>query len=111
MKTTSLFIAGLSFGSFFKPLKALAEVPAGKTACTTADPVANALGYVDDAKNIDKKKYPQFKTIKKDQNCKGCNLYNASSGGFGQCTMIANCVVAEKGLCGSWQKDTRKKKA
>lgn len=110
MKSSSLFVLGLSFGSLFKKAAAIAAdaLPAGKTACSNADPVASALGYVAVAKDIDKKKYKQFKKLAKDHDCKGCELYTAISGGYGNCTMLTNCVVAEKGLCGSWQKRVKK---
>lgn len=102
VKSSSLFVLGLSFSSLFKAPRALA---AGKAACTNADPVAAALGYVANAKDIDAKKYKQFKPLKKEHNCAGCALYTADAAtkGMGNCTMLANCAVAEKGLCGSWQ--------
>lgn len=108
MKSSSAFVLGLSFGNFFNEALAADAVPAGKTVCSNADPVANALGYVAVAKDIDKKKYKQFKTLAKGHSCKGCELYTATSGGYGTCTMLTNCVVAEKGLCGSWQKRVKK---
>ena len=105
IKTTSLFIAGISFGSLFKKAAAVA---ADKKECTKADAVANALGYVSNAKDSDTKKYPQFKKLAKDHTCEGCELYKNAKGGFGDCTMLTNCTVAGKGLCGSWQKKLKK---
>lgn len=98
LKSGGLAVAGLALGNFIKIPKAFAAE------CTASDAVAAALGYVSVAANIDKKKYPQFKTLKKGQDCQGCSLYKATSGGMGKCTMLANCEVAGKGLCGSWQK-------
>jgi hypothetical protein len=56
-------------------------------------------------KDIDKKKYKQFSKLAKNHTCEGCALYTElSKSGWGNCRMITNCVVAGKGLCGSWQK-------
>jgi hypothetical protein len=106
IQTVSISLAAFTLGSIFKRSQAFAadQVPAGKTVCTDADVVSKALGYVAEAKNIDKTKYPQFKKLAKSHTCLGCALYKEISGGYGQCTMLTNCVVAAKGLCGSWQK-------
>ncbi len=80
-----------------------APLPAGLAPASEADPVAAAIGYKADVKNIDFKKYPQRK--KKDaqkQFCENCALYTKSNEGWGKCQMIANGVVAAKGWCGSW---------
>ena len=110
-KTSGLFVFGLTFGSAFKNVFAGA-LPAGKTDCATAnDPVANALGYVADAKKFDPKKLnaEKVKKLGPQHNCAGCNLYaEIDKSGFGACTMITGCVVSGKGMCGSWQKKAKK---
>ncbi|MBK9293627.1 MAG: high-potential iron-sulfur protein [Oligoflexia bacterium] len=109
-KTTSLIVFGLTFSGLKDVLAG--ALPAGEKDCAVAnDPVANALGYVADAKKFDPKKLTSAKVKKlgKEHNCAGCNLYTEiNKSGWGKCTMIAGCAVSAKGMCGSWQKKAKK---
>lgn len=83
-----------------------ADAPAeGLAACSDAHPVASALGYKADIKNIDYKKYPQRKKPDaKNQFCNTCALYTAANPSWGKCSMMADCSVAAKGWCASYSK-------
>lgn len=82
---------------------AAAPLPAGQTEVPASDAVVTAIGYKSNSKDIDKKKYPQFKA---DQKCSNCALYTAVDGkNWGNCTMLAGKgVVNGNGWCGSWSK-------
>ena len=65
-----------------------------------SDPVANALGYRHDTRQVDAAKYP---THKPDQICAGCNFAGApQADGWVPCTLFPGKSVAPKGWCLSW---------
>ncbi len=80
-----------------------APLPAGQTEVPATDAVVAAIGYKSNPKDIDKKKYAQYKA---DQKCSNCALYTAVDGkNWGNCTMLAGKgVVNGNGWCGSWSK-------
>ena len=80
-----------------------APLPAGMTAVAESDPIAAAIGYKANQKDIDKKKYPQWKT---GQSCKNCALYTATEGNasWGKCQMMVTGLVSSAGWCGSYSK-------
>ena len=64
------------------------------------DPVAMALGYVEDATKVDAKKYPQYKA---GQICENCALYTGPAGKEdGPCTIFQNRLVTAKGWCATY---------
>lgn len=63
------------------------------------NPTAKALGYVEDAKDADKKRFPSFE---KGQVCDNCNLYGRVDRNKGTCTLFPNQWVTAKGWCASW---------
>jgi hypothetical protein len=66
------------------------------------DPVAKALGYVEDTTKADKVKYPQHKD---DQNCLGCLLAPAAmEGDYVACTAVGGKLVTKKGWCMAYAK-------
>ncbi len=68
----------------------------------TTDPVANALGYVEDATTVDAAKYPAFK---QGSICKDCLLYtDPSAEEWGPCSLFQNRLVAANGWCVSFAK-------
>lgn len=71
-----------------------AAPPGGKPACTAADPVASAIGYVEKTKD---KKF-----------CNTCALATPIAGtkDWVSCQMLANCSVRAKGSCRSYSKKT-----
>lgn len=80
-------------------------LPAGQTAVSESDPVANAIGFKHDIKDIDYAKFPQRKKPEaKNQFCKSCSLYTSVNEGWGKCQMLTTGLVAADGWCGSWNK-------
>lgn len=80
-------------------------LPAGATAVSESDPVAAAIGYKSDIKDIDYVKYPQRKKpAAKDQFCKSCALFTPVNESWGKCQLLASGLVNSQGWCGSWSK-------
>ncbi len=113
LKTIGFWIGSLALFGFLvrknalsaPKAKAPAALPAGQIEVPAADPVASAIGYRGNIKDIDYKKYPQRKKPEaKNQFCKSCSLYTASNDGWGKCSMITSGLVAADGWCASWNK-------
>jgi len=106
----ALLVAAIPFLGRAWVSEALAKeepLPAGMKAVPETDPVASAIGYKADVKNIDYAKYPQRKKPDaKNQFCENCSLYTKSNASWGKCQMLTAGVVAAKGWCGSWSKKT-----
>ena len=80
--------------------------PAGQTPVLESDPVASAVGYHRNIKNIDSKKYPQrSRPDSKSQFCQSCVNYTAANEAWGKC-QILNGLVSAQGWCGSWLSKT-----
>jgi hypothetical protein len=66
------------------------------------DAQAAALGYVADAKRVDKKKYPKYAA---DQTCANCSLYQGKPADkAGGCALFPGKQVAGAGWCSAWVK-------
>jgi hypothetical protein len=66
------------------------------------DPVAAGLGYVADAKKVDKKKYPKYAA---GQMCSNCALYQgAATAKAAGCPLFAGKQVAGPGWCSAYAK-------
>jgi hypothetical protein len=66
------------------------------------DPTAKALGYIEDAKGVDKKK---FATYADGQQCKNCQQYlGKSSDAYAGCNIFAGKAVNANGWCQAWIK-------
>lgn len=64
------------------------------------EPQAVALGYVTDAKRVDKKKFPKYAPP---QHCGNCQLYQAAATvPSAPCVIFANRKVAAPGWCSAW---------
>jgi len=64
------------------------------------DPMAAALGYVEDATTTDVAKFSRYKA---GQECANCQLYMGESDSeVGGCPLFAGKTVAAKGWCASW---------
>jgi hypothetical protein len=64
------------------------------------DPKAVAVGYVEDAKQVDAKKYP---TYVKGSRCDNCLLLQGASGaGYRPCNLFAGKLVSAAGWCSGW---------
>ncbi len=85
--------------------KKVLPLPSGMNEAPASDPVATAIGYKADIKDIDYVKYPQRKKLEaKNQFCKNCSIYTSVNDSWGKCQMIAAGLVAADGWCGSWSK-------
>jgi hypothetical protein len=113
LKTAALWVGSLAIFGFSVRKNAVAApqaktppaLPAGQKEVPATDPVASAIGYKGNIKDIDYKKYPQRKKPEaKNQLCKTCSLYTPSNDGWGKCSMITGGLVAADGWCASWNK-------
>jgi High potential iron-sulfur protein len=65
-----------------------------------SDPVAAALGYKDDAGQVDSEKFPSYQF---GHNCANCQLYQATGAGdLGVCAAVGGKLVAARGWCAAW---------
>ncbi|PIR22611.1 MAG: iron permease [Deltaproteobacteria bacterium CG11_big_fil_rev_8_21_14_0_20_45_16] len=68
------------------------------------DPVAVALCYSEDSKNVNSSD-PKCSRHKPDQNCSNCQLYKAKPGDKrGLCDVFQKKMVSASGWCASWVK-------
>jgi High potential iron-sulfur protein len=66
------------------------------------DPAAAALGYVNDATQADKAKYPKYAD---GQNCANCALYQGAAGSAqGGCPLYPGKNVSAKAWCSAYAK-------
>ena len=66
------------------------------------DPQAVALGYVEDTKRADTKKFPKH-TV--DQKCSNCQLYQGKAAdATAPCALFAGKHVVGNGWCSAWAK-------
>ncbi len=64
------------------------------------DPAAVALGYVENAAQVDLKKYPAFV---KGSNCENClQLQGKAGSDYRPCALFPGKLVAISGWCSSW---------
>ena len=64
------------------------------------DPQAVALGYVENANQVDTKKYPQYVS---GSNCDNClQLQGKPGNNYRPCTLFAGKLVAVSGWCSGW---------
>jgi len=67
---------------------------------STSDPLAKSLGYQDNAKNVDKSKFPTYKA---GERCGVCRFFQGtSSSGYGGCQIFAGYSVNADGWCASF---------
>lgn len=65
------------------------------------DPQAKALGYVEDAANVDPAEWPKF-ADPSGQHCANCALYQGGSADWGGCGIFPGKQVAAAGWCNAW---------
>jgi hypothetical protein len=66
------------------------------------DPLAQGLGYSEDAKAVDKKKFPSYVA---GQICSSCqNLQGSAGQPYRPCTIFQGKVVNANGWCAAYQK-------
>jgi len=64
------------------------------------DPQAASLGYVENASQVDTKKYPQYVA---GSNCDNClQLQGKPGNNYRPCTLFAGKLVAVSGWCSGW---------
>ena len=82
--------------------RAASQASAGSPMLSEADPQAKSLGYVSDAKRVDKAKFPKYAA---GQTCASCQLYQGKAGdASGPCAIFAGKHVAAKGWCSAYMK-------
>ncbi len=68
-----------------------------------SDPVAMALGYVNDADATDTAKFPKRASEEsKTQFCDNCSQYAVTEEGWGTCAIFPGKLVAGRGWCNVW---------
>jgi hypothetical protein len=73
---------------------------AGPERLDAKDPAAAALGYVENAAQVDTKKYPAFV---KGSTCENCLLLQGSAGNnYRPCSVFPDKLVSVSGWCKSW---------
>lgn len=69
------------------------------------DPMAVSLGYKDDAKKVDTKKFPKRAGPEGEkQLCDNCMFYTEVDKKKGKCQIFPGKTVAAKGWCNTWAK-------
>ncbi|APW40573.1 iron permease [Rhodoferax koreense] len=67
-----------------------------------SDPTAVSLGYREDTRKVDDKKYPKHAAS---QNCGGCQLFQGTpQAATAGCPLFAGKQVANGGWCSAWVK-------
>ena len=75
---------------------------AGGPKLEESDPQAVALGYRQDTKKVDDKKYPNHSPA---QDCANCQLYQGKvKEASGPCALFPGKQVAAPGWCSAWNK-------
>ena len=64
------------------------------------DPQAVALGYVENASQVDTKKYPQYAPVSDCDNC--LQLQGKPGNNYRPCTLFSGKLVAVAGWCSGW---------
>jgi hypothetical protein len=64
-----------------------------------SDQTAQALGYREDASQVDSAKYPSYK---KGAACASCQFFQNGANGFGSCQMFPGKAVSAKGWCSAY---------
>jgi len=67
-----------------------------------SDPLAKSLGYQENAKNVDKSKFP---TYKPGERCANCRFFQGTAGqkaGYAGCQIFAGYSVNADGWCASF---------
>jgi hypothetical protein len=80
---------------------ATAKVAYAQPMLEETNPQAVALGYVADAKNVNKAKFAKYQD---GQRCDNCQLYTAKGADNGACSVFPGKLVAAAGWCNLWVK-------
>jgi hypothetical protein len=105
MSTRRHFLLIVPAGAALACAAARAQAPQGSPAMprlSEADPHARAVGYVEDAAQLDRPQYPKYKS---GEDCATCALYGAvAEPSWGSCTLFPRRVVAAKGWCDAFRR-------
>jgi len=94
------FVRLLSIGAAAGVLAARRTAAAGTEKLSVKDPAAIALGYVEDAAQVDPKKYPAYV---KGSSCENCLQLQGKPGDtYRPCSVFPGKRVAVSGWCSSW---------
>ncbi|HEV2612065.1 MAG TPA: high-potential iron-sulfur protein [Noviherbaspirillum sp.] len=94
MIKSATLVSGLAIGK----LANAADAPK----LSETDPQAQALGYKDNAKAVDKKKFPKYA---EGQLCSNCQLYQGkATDPMAPCAIFGGKQVAGPGWCSAWVK-------
>lgn len=92
-----VFVKALTGAAVAGTLAARAAPPAK---LDTKDPAAVALGYVESAARVDRKKYPAYVT---GSNCENCLQLQGNAGdAFRPCGLFMGKLVSVSGWCSGW---------
>ena len=93
-------VKGLALTTVAAALAVRQSVAAEPAKLSVKDPAAVALGYVEDAAQVDVKKYP---TYVKGSTCENClQLQGKSGDAYRPCSLFSGTVVSAKGWCSGW---------
>jgi hypothetical protein len=93
-------LKGLALGAAGAALAARSTRGAETAKVDIHDPQAVALGYVENASQVDAKKYPQYMA---GSNCENClQLQGKPGNNYRPCTLFAGKLVAVSGWCSGW---------
>jgi hypothetical protein len=86
-----------------------AQSPSGQGAASgqrvsETEPLAQSLGYKEDASKVDKAKFP---TYKPGETCAKCRFYQGTTGqAYGPCQIFSGKLVNSNGWCASFNAKT-----
>jgi hypothetical protein len=93
-------LKGLALGAAGAVVGARAAPGAETAKVDVHDPQAVALGYVENASQVDTKKYPQYAA---GSNCDNClQLQGKPGNNYRPCTLFSGKLVAVSGWCSGW---------
>lgn len=94
------FFAALSLGATAGVLVIQRAVADELPKLDVKDPAAVALGYVENAGQVDPKKYPKFV---KGSNCENClQLQGKAGNNYRPCSLFPGKAVSVSGWCSGW---------
>jgi High potential iron-sulfur protein len=80
---------------------AMGDAQAASERLSTSDPLAQSVGYVENAAGVDIRKYP---TYVKGQTCANCALALSAYGPVRPCKLFPGKLVTVGGWCNAWVK-------
>src|SRR5271156_5951917 len=93
-------LKGLALGVAGAAIGARAARSAATAKLDVHDPQAVALGYVENASQVDTKRYPQYLA---GSNCDNClQLQGKPGNNYRPCTLFSGKLVAVSGWCSGW---------